>query len=131
MNRLVATNQKTNAIIIGWCSFQKGGRITNVKPEGYESHGEGDGWDEEQWCYHTVESALGVYNKAYEKLNKGYGLRASKQMRDWLQDIFWDAIDMRLYQGSEPLVVLEVSRFREMVETQAKTRPRLKTYEVA
>lgn len=130
MNRLVGTNQKTNAIIIGWCSFQKGGRISNVRPDGYESGGSGDGWNEEQWCSHIVETALGAYGEAYGKLKPEYARRAAGQMRDWLREIFWDSVDMSVYGSAEPMVVREVSGFRRLVESEAQKNPRLKTFEV-
>lgn len=126
MSNLTRTNRAVNQVIIGWCSYQKGGRITNVQPDGYESGGDGDEWNEELWCHWRIEESLAKYNEAYEKLNRGYGLRASKQMRTWLYEIFWDSVEPSVYKDSEPMVVREVSNFRRLVEEQIKLNPKSK-----
>jgi hypothetical protein len=115
---------KTDSVILGWCSYQKGGRITNVSPDGFESHGEGDGWDEEQWCYWRVEGALGKYSESYAKLKRGYEFRACKQMRSWLKDVFWESEPMSSFGDWESMVHMEILRFKKLVDEEIKQNPK-------
>lgn len=120
--------QEIDAVILGWCSYQQGGRVQAVRPEGFETGGSGDGWDEEQWCFWRVEDAITKYAEAYSKLNSSYGRRASRQMRDWMLELFWESVGYPKFGEWEAMVAMEVEQFRRLVKAEVEKNPRLRTY---
>jgi hypothetical protein len=129
MNKLLKMDSEAVKAIIGWCSFGEGSRITTVKPEGYESHGDGDAWNEEMWCHDRVEAAILAYKKFY--LTAGYSNIAAMQLRKWVKAIFWESKELSAFREYEHLVVAEIVRFKKLVAEDVKANPRPRFYEVA
>lgn len=129
MNKLLTDNKEAVKAVIGWCAFNSGGRVTGVKAEGLESHGEGDGWNEEMWCHDRVEATIAEYRKAYQPL--GYGNIASMNLRSWLKRVFWDSQELTKFGECEHLVFVEIIRFKVMLKEECAKHPRPKFFEVA
>ncbi len=120
--------QEIDAVILGWCSYQQGGRVQAVRPEGLQTGGEGDGWDEEQWCFWRVEEAIVKYVEAFSKLDPTYGRRASKQVREWLTELFWDSIQFDKYGDWAAMVAMEVHQFRRLLRIEVEKNPRVRVF---
>ena len=111
-------------VILGWCSYQQGGRVDGVRPDGYKCGQDGDAWDEEQWCFWTVEDAMVKYGELVRKADSTYAPRAIKQMRSWLIDIIWDSTPLGKFGEWDVMVGLEMYRFRCLVAREIEKNPR-------
>lgn len=119
-------NQEAIKAIIGWLSYKSGGRVDGVKPEGFETAGEGDGWNEELWCYDRVEAALGVYKQAFQAI--GYLNLSGSYLRHWLKDLYWESKPLTKHRDYEHLVAMEIAKFKELVQTEVARNPRPKFF---
>jgi hypothetical protein len=129
MSKLLRDNQEAVKAIIGWCAFNSGGRVQGTRPEGYETVGEGNEWNEEMWCHDRVEASIMIYKEAYTL--HGYGNIAGQQLRKWLKTFFWESEPLAKVGPYEHLLALELLRFKKVVSSECLKNPRPKFFEVA
>jgi hypothetical protein len=121
---LFRKHDEARKAVMGWLAFNDGGNVKGVRPDGYGNKGEGDGWNEELWCFDRVEQAIGVYGGCF----KGNSNIAKQELRRLLKAVYWESTEPKEYPC---LVELGLGVFLRHLERECQANPRLRVYEGA
>ena len=117
-------HQEATKAVMGWLAFNDGGRVKSVQPDGYNTAGDGDAWNEEMWCFDRVEASIGVYGTCF----KGNSNIAKQELRRLLKAVYWESVEPKEYPC---LVELGLGVFLRHLERECQANPRLRVYEGA